>query len=260
MAGNSFKIPNTDWEVNGDIIQNYFSAGSGIGRAVCQVLSREGAKVIAADQNAIAAQETKGLISGVRCNDHISVSVDVSIAESVDMAISDAIRHYSKPPSVVVNSAGITLDNFLLKMDEKWFQKVIDVNLKGTFLVVQAAVKAMIDAKVYGGSVINIASIVGKTGNIGQCNYSASKAGVEAFTKTAAKEFGQFGIRCNAVVPGFIKSPMTDSVPEKVIQKIIPFIAVGRMGKPEEVAEVIAFLASDRSSYVNGASIEVTGG
>ncbi|PNF18567.1 Estradiol 17-beta-dehydrogenase 8 [Cryptotermes secundus] len=235
-------------------------AGSGIGRAVCQVLAREGAKVIAADQNGIAAQETQGLLSNVWINDHISVTVDVSMAESVNMAISDVIKHYSRPPSVVVNSAGITRDNFLLKMDEKWFQKVIDVNLKGTFLVVQTAVKAMIDAKISEGSIINIASIVGKTGNIGQCNYSASKAGVEAFTKTAAKEFGQFGIRCNAVVPGFIRSPMTDAVPEKVLQKIIPFIAVRRMGKPEEVAEVIAFLASDRSSYINGASIEVTGG
>jgi len=235
-------------------------AGSGIGRAVCQVLAREGARVIAADQNGMAAQETKGLISDVGAKDHISVCVDVSMAESVNTAISDAIQHYSQPPSVVVNSAGLTRDNFLLKMDEQWFQKVLDVNLKGTFLVVQTAVKAMIDAKVSGGSVINIASIVGKTGNIGQCNYAASKAGVEAFTKTAAKEFGQYGIRCNAVVPGFIKTPMTETVPEKVLQKIIPFIAVRRMGKPEEVAEVIAFLASDRSSYVNGASIDVNGG
>lgn len=235
-------------------------AGSGIGRAVCQVLAREGAKVIATDQNGIAAQETQGLISGIGCNDHISLSVDVSMGESVNMAFSDAIQHYGKPPSVIVNSAGITRDNFLLKMSEEWFQKVLDVNLKGTFLVVQAATKAMIDANISGGSIVNIASIVGKHGNIGQCNYTASKAGVEAFTKTAAKEFGKFGIRCNAVVPGFIKSPMTDAIPEKVIQKILPSIAMGRMGRPEEVAEVIAFLASDRSSYVNGASIEVIGG
>ncbi|PSN49600.1 hypothetical protein C0J52_14220 [Blattella germanica] len=163
-------------------------AGSGIGRAACQILASEGAKVIAADQNGMAAKETLGLIE-VGGKDHIALSVDVSMAECVSTAFTEAIAHYSTPPSIVVNSAGITRDNFLLKMDER-----------------------------------------------------------------------MFGIRCNAVVPGFIKSPMTDQVPEKVMKKILPFVALGRMGRPDEVAEVIAFLASERSSYVNGASIDVTGG
>ncbi|KAJ9577548.1 hypothetical protein L9F63_005921 [Diploptera punctata] len=233
-------------------------AGSGIGRAACLVLAREGANIIAADQCGLAAQETHRY--GVGGKKHICLSVDVSMSESVNMAMSDIIDNYTVPPSIIVNSAGITRDNFLLKMDERMFQKVLDVNLKGTFLVVQAAAKAMIEAKITRGSIVNVASIVGRTGNIGQCNYSASKAGVEAFTKTVAKEFGPFDIRCNAVVPGFIKSPMTDAVPEKVIQKILPHVAMGRMGRPQEVAEVIAFLSSERSSYVNGACVEVTGG
>lgn len=123
----------------------------------------------------------------------------------------------------------------------------------------QAFGKAMTEYKV-GGSIINLASIVGKTGNIGQANYSSSKSGVEAMTRVASKEFGKFNIRVNAVLPGFITSPMTDKVPQKVRDIMTGQCALKRFGNPEEIAEVIAFLASEKSSYVNGASIEVTGG
>ena len=123
----------------------------------------------------------------------------------------------------------------------------------------QAFAKAMSEYKV-GGSIVNLASIVGKTGNIGQANYSSSKSGVEAMTRVASKEFGKFNIRVNAVLPGFITSPMTDKVPQKVKDIMTGQCALKRFGNPEEIAEVIAFLASEKSSYVNGASIEVTGG
>lgn len=119
---------------------------------------------------------------------------------------------------------------------------------------------AMIEQNVTNGSIINLGSIVGKTGNIGQVNYTASKAAVEAMTKTASKEFGKFGIRVNCILPGFINTPMTESVPQKVKDIMVMQCALRRFGKPEEIAEVAAFLASDKSSYVNGVSIEVTGG
>lgn len=120
--------------------------------------------------------------------------------------------------------------------------------------------KAMVDYEIANGSIINLASIIGKIGNIGQVNYSASKAGVEAMTRCASKEFGKFQIRVNAILPGFIDTPMTEIVPQKVKDLMVQQCALRRFGKPDEVAEVIAFLASDKSSYVNGASIEVTGG
>merc|ERR1711915_493698 len=144
-------------------------------------------------------------------------------------------------------------------MKEEDFDKVIDVNLKGTFLVTQAAASLMKDRQLT-GSIVNIASIVGKTGNIGQANYTASKAGVIGFTKTAAKELGKFGIRVNVILPGFIKTPMTDVVPDKVKQLSLARIALGVHGEPEELAEVAAFLASRKASHMTGAVVEVTGG
>ncbi|XP_023315553.1 estradiol 17-beta-dehydrogenase 8 isoform X2 [Trichogramma pretiosum] len=196
----------------------------------------------------------------------LPVELDVRSRASVELALARGREHYGATPSLVVNSAGVTRDNFLLKMSEAEFDEVLGVNLRGTFLVTKCAAQAMIqaaeteDTQGGGGSIVNIASIIGKTGNIGQSNYAASKAGVEAFTKSAAAEFGQFGIRVNAVLPGFIETPMTDKVPDKVKQMFIKRIPLKRMGKAEEVAEVILFLASNKSSYINGASIEVTGG
>ncbi|KAK9501990.1 hypothetical protein O3M35_012606 [Rhynocoris fuscipes] len=230
--------------------------GSGIGRATSLILAREGAKVIVTDQNSNAIEETFKLLEG---QDHSRLTLDVSNSEAVNETFKTIVNKYSLPPDVIVNSAGITRDSFLLKMTLDMFQKVIDVNLTGTYNVVKAACAQLSERKLT-GSIINIASIVGQTGNMGQVNYSASKAAVEALTKTVAKEMGQYGIRCNAVVPGFIETSMTDTVPEKVKNMFKAQIPLGRLGKPEEVAEVIAFLASARSSYINGASLLVTGG
>lgn len=235
-------------------------AGSGIGKATCQLLAKEGAKVIATDCNLKTVEDTLTLLSAVTNDLHLALELNVGSSDSVNNALQKVLDHYKQPPSVVVNCAGITRDNFLLKMSEADFDEVINVNLKGTYRMTQTFANAMVTSGVTNASIINLASIVGKYGNIGQTNYCASKAAVEIFTRTAAKEFGKFGIRCNSVLPGFIKSPMTDAVPDKVKEKFIPLIAAGRFGNTEEVAQVITFLASDRSSYVNGVSIEVTGG
>ncbi|XP_050356716.1 estradiol 17-beta-dehydrogenase 8 [Nymphalis io] len=239
-------------------------AGSGIGRAACQVLSREGATVIAADRNYDAALETikkyTALASGLNATgDHTAMELDVSDLKSVQNLLQAIISEYKTPPRIVVNSAGITRDNWLLKLSEEDYDSVLNVNLKGTFLVMQTFAKAMTEASI-AGSIINISSIVGKYGNIGQSNYSASKAGVVAMTQTAAKELGKFNVRVNAILPGFIDTPIVKTVPDKVMQNMLKLVPLGRLGEPSEVAEVISFLSSDKSSFISGAAIDVTGG
>ena len=169
----------------------------------------------------------------LRSDEHYSVATDVSQSDSVSECFQKVLEKYKRPPDIIVNSAGITKDGFLLRMKEEDFDQVIDVNLKGTFLVTQVGYQAsslLLQLKYFTlqaaaslmkenqlpGSIVNIASIVARTGNIGQANYTASKAGVIGFTKTAAKELGKFGIRVNVILPGFIKTPMTDVVPDKV--------------------------------------------
>ncbi|XP_076183667.1 (3R)-3-hydroxyacyl-CoA dehydrogenase [Ptiloglossa arizonensis] len=233
-------------------------AGSGIGREVCRILASRGTNVIAADRNLKTAQQT---IESLKGSKHLALQLEVSDLSNVTEAFHNAIITYSTPPTIIINSAGITRDEFILKLGEHEFDQVFDVNLKGTFFVMQTAVKNMIDANINNGSsIVNVGSLVGKIGNIGSANYAASKAGVEALSKTASLEFGQFGIRVNTVLPGFIQTPMTDVVPEKVKQMMVKRIPLRRMGTPEEVAQVITFLASSESSYVNGASIDITGG
>ncbi|CAH0722254.1 unnamed protein product, partial [Brenthis ino] len=239
-------------------------AGSGIGRAACQVLSREGATVIAADKNYDAALETiqkhTALASGSNdAGDHIAMELDVADAKSVQNLLKNVIAQYKNPPKIVVNSAGITRDNWLLKLSEEDYDSVLNINLKGTFLVMQTFAKAMTETSTP-GSIINISSIVGKYGNIGQSNYSASKAGVVAMTQTAAKELGKFNIRVNAILPGFIDTPIIKTVPDKVKEHMLKLVPLGRLGEPAEVAEVITFLSSDKSSFITGAAIDVSGG
>ncbi|KAM4539282.1 (3R)-3-hydroxyacyl-CoA dehydrogenase [Odontesthes bonariensis] len=235
--------------------------GSGIGRAVCQRLASEGASVVVADISRESANETlESLQKDLRGQVHIAAAVDVSSKESVKKLVTSIQAQYFQPPSVCVHAAGITEDDFLLNMEEEQFDRVIQVNLKGSFLVTQAVAQALVACGAPKGSIVTVGSIVGKVGNIGQANYAASKAGVEGLTRTAAKELSRFGIRCNCVLPGFISTPMTDKVPEKVISKMKSLVPLGRMGEPAEVADVCAFLASDDSRYITGTSIEVTGG
>ncbi|XP_066108997.1 (3R)-3-hydroxyacyl-CoA dehydrogenase isoform X1 [Saccopteryx bilineata] len=200
-------------------------AGSGIGRAVSVRLAREGAAVAACDLDLAAAQETVQLLGGPGTDKgaprgaHVAFQTDVSEAGAARSLLEQVQACFSRPPSVVVSCAGVTRDEFLLHMSEDDWDKVIAVNLKGTFLITQAAAQALVSSACH-GSIINISSIVGKVGNMGQTNYSASKAGVIGLTQTVARELGRHGIRCNSVLPGFITTPMTQKLPQKVLDKM----------------------------------------
>lgn len=228
--------------------------GSGIGRAICQQLSAQGARILVADLNKAAAEDTVKLIKG----DHLACAVDVSKAESVNLLRDFALKQ-SVLPSVVVNCAGITQDSTLLKMPKEKWDAVINVNLNSVFLVTQSFAREAVKSNAP-LSVINVSSIIGKVGNFGQTNYAATKAGVIGFTKSAAKELARKNVRVNAVLPGFIKTPMTEAMPPKVLSDICAGIPMGRMGDAEEIANSVLFLASDLSSYITGATLEVTGG
>ncbi|KAI0242296.1 Estradiol 17-beta-dehydrogenase 8 [Lamellibrachia satsuma] len=232
--------------------------GSGIGRAICAAFSKQGSKVAVVDVNKTAATQTLKSLEGPQ--QHAAFAVDVSCGQAVSDLLVNIKQTFSGVPSIAVNCAGITRDNYLLKLDETSFDEVIAVNLKGTFLLSQAVGRHMVENAVQGCSIINISSIVGKVGNLGQCNYASSKAGVIGFSKSAAKELAKFGIRCNSILPGFIETPMLDTVPEKLLDKLVRQIPLARIGQPEEIADVCVFLASDRSSYITGATIEVSGG
>ncbi|KAM6185832.1 (3R)-3-hydroxyacyl-CoA dehydrogenase [Rhynchocyon petersi] len=240
-------------------------AGSGIGRAISVRLAREGAVVAACDLDGAAAQETVQLLGGLPNEGgptravHVAFQTDVSDTGAVRHLLEQVQASFSRPPSVVVSCAGITRDQFLLHMSEDDWDKVLAVNLKGIFLVTQTAAEALVSSGCH-GSIINISSIIGKVGNVGQTNYAASKAGVVGLTQAVARELGRLGIRCNSVLPGFIVTPMSQKVPQKVLDKVTGMIPMGHMGDPEDVADVVAFLASEDSGYITGASVEVTGG
>ncbi|XP_018575630.1 estradiol 17-beta-dehydrogenase 8 [Anoplophora glabripennis] len=235
-------------------------AGSGIGRSTCRILARDGAFIVAADKNKKNADETINAVSKEFKQKHISLELDVGNSSSIDEALGKILKEYGKPPTIIVNCAGILRDNFILKLSEEDFDEVLKTNLKGTFLIVQKCANAIIEHGINNASIINLGSIIGKYGNIGQVNYAASKAGVERLTRTASLELANKGIRLNSVLPGFIMTPMFQAVPDKVKTKFMSKIPMGRCGEPEEIAEVIAFLAGDKSSYITGTSIEVTGG
>lgn len=249
-------------------------SSSGIGKAIAKLFAKNGANLCLVDLANDSLLKVADEIKTENKNSKIEVSTyicDVSNSNDVTSLFKNIKETHSalKVPNVIVNSAGIVRDQFILKMSEKDFDKVIQVNLKGTFLISQCATRGLVesllekqdglDAKTY-ASIINIASVIGKFGNHGQANYAASKAGVEGLTKTFAKEMGKYNIRCNAILPGFITTPMTHHVPQKNLDIIKKAIPLRRMGSPEEIAELALFLASDASSYITGASIECSGG
>ncbi|RWS06553.1 short-chain alcohol dehydrogenase-like protein [Dinothrombium tinctorium] len=235
-------------------------AASGIGRSVCQILAANNLNVVVADINKDKARETSEQLTVGNGLTHCSLHLDVACGESVKRAVESVNKTYGTAASILVNCAGITRDGFMLNMSEDDFDKVIDVNLKGTFLMTKAVCQNMIDKAVKGGAIVNVSSVSGKIGNMGQCNYSASKAAVESFTRSVAKEMAMHNIRCNAVMPGFIETPIIHTVPEKLMKLLIKNTPLGRVGKPEEVAEAIVFLASNKSSFVTGATLQVSGG
>ena len=225
----------------------------GIGREICLLFAKKGAKVIAADVLVEGAEETAKLAGG----GSYAVKLDVSSAEEVQKVIDEVIEKESRI-DILVNNAGITRDNLLLGMKDEEWDKVIAVNLRGVFLMTRAALKHMMRQR--SGSIINMSSVSGLHGNPGQANYSASKAGVAGFTKTVAKEYAKRGIRANAIAPGFIKSDMTDVLPDKVKETVLETIPMKKFGEPIDIAKAALFLASDMSSYITGQVITVDGG
>lgn len=230
-------------------------SGSGIGKAICSRFSQEGASLVMIDktEQSLTSMNLKG--------EHMAITGDVSSSAFTQSVFQQVQEKYGKCGDVLVNSAGITRDNMILKITEQDFDKVCDVNLKGVFLMTQRFIASLRNPKgLSPASIINISSIIGKSGNIGQANYAASKSGVIGFTKSVGYEVGRFGVRCNSLLPGFIETPMTDVVPPKLLERLIKQIPMKRVGQPEEIANACLFLASDESSYVNCAAIEVTGG
>lgn len=232
----------------------------GIGLATAQKFLDEGAIVIVCDmrqETVDAAVATLRSSPAGREGRVEGFVVDVTKRPQIDAMVAALKASYGRI-DVLVNNAGITLDARLQKMTDAQFDKVIDVNLKGTYHCAQAVVETMVEQG--GGAIINASSVVGIYGNFGQSNYAASKFGVIGLAKTWAREFGAKGIRCNAVAPGFIATPILHTIPDKVMAQMTDRVPMKRLGRPEEVANVYAFLASDEAAYVNGAVIEVAGG
>jgi 3-oxoacyl-[acyl-carrier protein] reductase len=231
-------------------------AGRGIGEAIARRLAGEGAAIAACDVMLDNVQQVATSLgkSGTKASAYaVNVTDSKQVKEVCDKIVADFGR-----VDILVNNAGITRDGLLLRMSDEDWDAVLGVNLKGAFLFTRSLCRTMLQQR--SGVIVNIASIVGVVGNAGQANYSASKAGLIGFTKTMAKELASRGIRSNAVAPGFIKTPMTDKLSEEARKMQTDFIALKRLGLPEDVANVVLFLASDLSSYVTGQVIAVDGG
>lgn len=230
--------------------------GSGIGREAALLFAKEGAKVVVADVNEKGGEETA---AEIRKNggDGFFAKLDVTNREQSRQVVKDSLGKYGRI-DVLINNAGITQDALLSKMTEEQWERVIDVNLKGVFNCIQALVEVMVNQG--SGAIINTSSIVGINGNIGQVNYAATKAGVIGVTKTLAKELGKKGIRVNAVAPGFIKTPMTSNVPDKILETMKEKTPLRMLGEARDVAYAYLYLASDEARFVNGAVLCVDGG
>lgn len=232
-------------------------ASRGIGKAIAMKFASEGADVVFSDLNRdenMEATEKELNAIGIKAKGYASNAALFSDSEKLAEEI---IADFGRI-DILVNNAGITRDNLLLRMTEQDWDAVLTVNLKSVFNLTKAIQRYMIKQK--GGSIINMSSVVGVNGNAGQSNYSASKAGMIGFTKSIAQELGSRGVRCNAIAPGFIETEMTHKLPDNVREEWIKTIPLRRSGKPEDVADVATFLASEYSSYVTGQVISVCGG
>jgi 3-oxoacyl-[acyl-carrier protein] reductase len=230
-------------------------SGSGLGKAAALLFAENGCKVVVADYNVMAAKEVAEEIKE-HGGDALFIWLDVTDRKSAE----DVVKHTKNlfdRIDILINNAGITRDKTLLKMTEEQFDAVINTNLKGVFNMTQAVVPHMLEQG--SGRIINTSSVV-RNGNVGQTNYSASKAAVVAMTKTWAKEFGRKGINVNAVAPGFMKTPMTEAMPKDVLNIMANMVPLKRLGEPEDIANAYLFLTSEMSNYVNGTVLEVDGG
>jgi len=228
----------------------------GIGRAIALTFAREGADIVVADVNAEEAEKTARDIEAIG-RKALGLGMDVTDFAKVEEGINKILDKFTKV-DILVNNAGITKDNLLLRMSAQEWEMVLNVNLKGAFNCIKAVSRPMIKQR--SGRIINIASIIGIMGNAGQANYSASKAGLIALTKTAAKELASRNINVNAVAPGFIQTEMTAKLPEEVKAKMKEAIPLARFGQPEDVGAVCLFLASSDSDYITGQTVVVDGG
>ena len=231
-------------------------AAQGIGLATALKFATEGATVIVCDVKQAAVDEAVTQCEALGAT-AVGFVMDVTQRDMVDAVVARVVERFGRI-DVLVNNAGITQDARLQKMTLEQFDRVIDVNLRGVFHCAQAVTEIMVAQG--SGVILNASSVVGIYGNFGQTNYAASKFGVIGFTKTWSRELGPKGVRVNAVAPGFISTPILATIPEKVIQEMEQRVPLRRLGRPEEIANVYAFLASDEASYINGAVIEVSGG
>ena len=238
-------------------------AARGIGQKIAVKLAAAGAKIAVVDLKADWCAETVEAVKAAG-SEAIALGCNVAVSQEVDACVKEVIATFGKV-DIMVNNAGITKDGLLMRMSDEDWDAVLNVNLKGTFLFTRAVARPMMknkaaDGTQLGGSIVNLASVVGIMGNAGQANYTASKGGVIALTKTTAKELGSRNIRCNAVAPGFIQSKMTDVLPENVRKAYMDTIPLKRFGTALDISKAVAWLAGDDASYVTGQIISVNGG
>lgn len=232
-------------------------AGRGIGKAIAIQFAEQGSKVVINYRNSITqVEELLNLIKNAG-GEAIAIQADISKEEEAKKLLEEAVKQFGRL-DVLVNNAGITKDNLMMRMSEADFDSVIDINLKGTFFCMKHASNIMLKQR--SGKIINISSVVGLTGNVGQINYAASKAGVIGMTKAAARELASRGITVNAVAPGFIETDMTDALSDKIKEATIASIPLKRYGLVNEVAGAVSFLASEAANYITGQVLQVDGG
>lgn len=230
-------------------------ASRGIGRAIAESLLNLGATVIGTATTDVGAEKITAYIQ--EAGKGQGFCLNVTDPENVSQVLSEIQVEYGTP-TILVNNAGITRDNLMLRMKEDEWDQVIDTNLTAVYRMTKACLKGM--AKARWGRVVNISSVVGLMGNAGQANYSAAKAGLEGFTRSLAREIGSRGVTVNAVAPGFIDTDMTKDLPEANKEAMLAQIPAGRLGKPEEIAAAVTFLVAEESAYITGATIPVNGG
>jgi 3-oxoacyl-[acyl-carrier protein] reductase len=230
----------------------------GLGKAIAMRLAQQGADIVINDI-AVAKDEAEATADEIRAlgRKALVLPADVCVSEEVNAMIDAVMAEFGRL-DILINNAGITRDSLLMRMSDEQWDSVLDINLKGTFICTRAAVKPMLKQR--SGRIVNLASVVGQMGNIGQANYAASKGGVIAFTKAVAKEVASRGILVNAVAPGFIVSAMTDKLEDEARNRLISMIPLARLGTAEDVADVVYFLVSPASSYLTGHVINVDGG
>jgi 3-oxoacyl-[acyl-carrier protein] reductase len=228
-------------------------ASGGIGNSIVEKLNQNGANILATGTRIEKLEELKEKFSNIKI-----LKFDISQHEKIEEFIENATKELGGSLDCIVNNAGITKDNLTIRMSLEEWSKVININLTSTFLMCKYSIKKMLKNK--SGKIINITSVVGHTGNVGQANYTASKAGIVAMSKSLAIEYAKKNINVNCISPGFISTAMTDQIDEKFKETIIAKIPSNRLGKPEDIANAVNFLSSDQSDYINGETLHVNGG